>query len=97
MKQTIKLREGIPDPGTVVQQAFTGTTATAVLPTESSRIRLGATEDCYYKLGASTVTVTTANGVWLPAGVETIAVGNYTHIAVIRSSASGTLHIARLD
>lgn len=96
-QQKIKLRTGIPFPGTIVQQAFTGTTARATLPTDSARVRIASTQDCYYLLGDSTVEAAAATGVWLPAGVEEIAVGNFTHLAVIRDTTDGKLHIVRLD
>lgn len=93
----IKVRAGLPAPASVVQQAFTATTARKELPSGSERIRIGATEDCYYLLGDVTVEVAANTGVWLPAGIEEIAVGSHTYIAVIRSAANGTLHIVRLD
>jgi len=97
MRQTIKNRPGIPESSDLVQQAFTGTSANVALPANASRVRLAATEDCYYLLtSSSTDTVSSSTGVWLPAGVEEIGVGNYTYIAVIRDTTSGTLHIARL-
>lgn len=98
MKQAIKQRPGIPDPSGVVQQAFTGTSANVALPTDCSKIRLAATENCYYLLAsASTTTVAASTGVWLPAGVESeIGVGNFTYIAVIQETTSGTLHICSL-
>jgi hypothetical protein len=97
MQGLIKVRAGLPAPASVTQLSFSGTTARTALPTGSIRIRLGATEDCYYLLGDVTVVAAANTGVWLPAGIEEIAVGHHTYIAAIQVSAAGTLHIVRLD
>lgn len=99
MKVRIKNRVGIPEPTTVTNQAFTGTAAEKELPTDTQKVRLAVTQDCWYLLGTSSsmTSVTSSTGVWLPAGVEEIAVGFYTYISVIRDAVNGNLNIVRLD
>lgn len=94
----IKNRPYVLDPNVaVVNLSFSGTSDRAALPTHTTKvdtIRVAATKDCYFKLGNSTVTVTTNDGVWLPAGVEYTAIANHTYIAAIQDTMAGKLNIA---
>lgn len=77
---------------TPIHLNYTGTSTSVALPTDQT-ISLRTLNNCYYLLGDSTITVTTDNGILLPAGIEYIAKGINTHIAVIRSSVNGKLVI----
>jgi len=86
-------------PTTTVNLGFTGTTSNLEIPTESRILRLHATQTCFYRLGTdNTVTVSSSNGVPLPAGaVELpVAVQGFTHIAVIRESTDGIFYITKM-
>ena len=94
----IKNRPYVLFASTVVNQAFTNVSAAVVLPvtvTGTDTIRIAVTKDCYFLLGDSTVVVSSATGVWLPAGVEYLAIDHrkHTHIAFIRDTISGNANI----
>lgn len=87
-----------PDPDGVANRAIGVATANEAFPTDTTMVRLYTSTNCYYRLGNSTVTVTSSNGVFLPSGaIELpIAIKDYTHIAVIRDTADGSLNITKL-
>lgn len=75
-------------------QALTGA------PTGRSDVRLynAGTVPVFIKFGASDVTVTTGNGVPIPAGaVEVLNAGNATHVATISGTAAQTLYVTSGD
>lgn len=85
--------------------AYTGTAArnTTAFDSKTRVIIITASSDCYYKLGGSGVTATSADH-FLPGGsIFYLAVGGgkgteqSSHISVIQSSDAGTLHISELQ
>lgn len=87
-----------PNPDSVVNITVSGTTTRGILPTFTSIIRIGTTTALHYRLGDSTVEVTTSNGTYLPANSieEPIDIKDYTHIAVVQVSAGGLFNITKL-
>ena len=89
-------RPYIPDPDTVTNLAIGGASARVALPSGADVVRISSDVACYYLLGDSSVTVASNTGVYLPAGVEIIAIGNHTYIAVIQDAAAGNLNIVTM-
>jgi hypothetical protein len=83
-------------PGTVLNVSFTAASAQSSAVSDSIReLRLVATQNCYYKVGANP-TATTSD-TYLPSGtVEYIAIAPGEKVAAIRSSADGTLNITEM-
>lgn len=82
--------------GVVSNVSYTATAGqSATFGANTSLIRIVATSDCYYLIGANP-TATTANGSFLPLGViEFPAVLPGQKISVLQSSASGSLNITQ--
>lgn len=83
-------------------RAFTATSASVAIPTDSSGelpkyIRLNATAACCVKIGPSGVAATTADLMLSAFESEVIAVGRQAYIAAIQVSAAGTLQISPLE
>jgi len=86
-------------PGDSQKVSFTGTSAQSAAfsggtNTESTVIRVFATEDCHIKVGANPTALADGSCMFLPAGiVEYIGVNPTDKIAAIRDTTSGTLYI----
>lgn len=66
----------------------------AALQSKSSIIRLFSTTDCFILIGATPTALQDGTSMFLPAGViEYFGVNGAPLVAVIQSSASGTLYI----
>lgn len=73
--------------------AFTDTSAQSTAVT-SRFVRIVATEDCYYIIGADPTAVTNGASAFLPAGVcEVVRIEPGQKIAAIRSTTNGTMNI----
>lgn len=89
-----------PDPDGVVNLAYTDAGTDRIqLPVGTQAIRLYVSTSCYYRLGNSSITVSTSNGIFLVGGAteEPIAVDDNTYIVIIRDSSDGNANITRLD
>ncbi len=75
--------------------AFTGTAAaSSAVGSETTVVRLHATEDCFVLVGADP-TASSSNGVFLPKGmIDVWGITPGHKLSVIRASTSGTLYIA---
>lgn len=87
---------GVPKQSTLVNQAIGAASARKAIPSAAKTIRISSDVDCWYALGDSTVTVSSTTGAFLPAGIEVIAVGDNTYIAVIQDSVAGNLNIVEM-
>lgn len=68
---------------------------TPMTPPTTQHVRLVATVDCFVLIGASPLTVTAANGMFLPAASpEYFWVNPGDIVAVIQSTTAGSLYIS---
>ena len=84
-------------PSTVQNVAFlvTAVQVTNAFGGSTRVLRIVATENCYYKVGANPTA--TASDIYLPAGtVEYIAVAPGEKISAIREANDGTLNITEM-
>ena len=84
-------------PDTIQNVSYTDTAAaSSAFGTNVTLIRLCATTDCYYLIGANP-TATTSNGSFLPAGVvEYVVVVAGEKVSAIRSATSGALNVGEI-
>lgn len=87
-----------PDPNGVVNKAYTETTDNVALPTNTVIFRLYTPTDIWYRLGDASVTVANDNGTFLASGSFELPIANknFTHIAIIQDSVSGSINITKL-
>ena len=84
-------------PDTIQNVSYTDTAAaSSAFGANVTILRLCATTDCYYLVGANP-TATTSNGSLLPAGVvEHVVVVAGQKISAIQSSANGSLNVGEI-
>jgi hypothetical protein len=82
--------------------AFTGTTASVAIPTDSSGaapkyVRLAATAACYVQLGDASVTAVAGGVLVQPADSIILKTSRLTYVSAIQVTTGGTLQISPLE
>jgi hypothetical protein len=96
----------IDDAITILASGFSAATGAAsarsAIPTNSAGalpnyIRVSARNECYVRVGSSTVVATGNDALVQPADSITLRVGGNTHIAYIQGTAAGNVNVVPLE
>jgi len=89
--------QALPVDDTIHAKVTIGASSVVSDLTGAQIVRIASDVDIYVKFGTSGVTVTVANGIYFPAGVEVFIMPiNDTHVAVIQNATAGIATITKV-